>query len=210
MFREGGPRGLRATEQDRLTMAFARQQVRRRRERRWRLGDGAGREGRHRCGHHRPLRGRQVGGDRRLRGRRLLLRRQPAAADDQPARRPLPPRGQRRAPRRDRLRRARRRVLRRAPRRARPARGGGPAAAGALPRGRRGDADRPLQGDPAPPSARARGVDARRDPRRARPARAAARARRRRHGHQRPHQRRAAAADRRGPARAPRTRASSR
>ncbi len=61
---------------------------------------------------HRALRRRQVGGDRRLRGRRLLLRRQPAAADDRQPRRALPPRGQRRRARRGRLRRARRRVLR--------------------------------------------------------------------------------------------------
>ena len=54
----------------------------------------------------------QVGGDRRLRGQRLLLRRQPAAADDRRARRALPPRGQPRAPRRRGLRRARRRLLR--------------------------------------------------------------------------------------------------
>ena len=62
---------------------------------------------------HRLLGRRQVGGDRRLRGLRLLLRRQPAAADDRVARRALPPRGQRRAPRGGRHRRPRRRLLRR-------------------------------------------------------------------------------------------------
>ena len=78
----------------------------RRGERRRRQERGPGRD-------HRPLRGRQVGGDRRLRGRRLLLRRQPAAADDRQPRRAVPPRGQRRRARRGRLRRARRRLLRR-------------------------------------------------------------------------------------------------
>ena len=61
---------------------------------------------------------------------------------------------------------------------------------GPLPRGRRGDAARPLQGDPPPPSAGAGRADRRRDPRRARAAGAAARARRRGHGHQRPDRRR--------------------
>ena len=74
----------------------------------------------------------------------------------------------------------------------------------ALPRGRRGDAARPLQGDAPPPPARAGGPDRRRDPRRARAARAAARARRHGDGHQRPDRRPAAAADRRGDAGRPR------
>ena len=43
--------------------------------------------------HHRLLRGREVDGDERLRGRGLLLRRQPAAGDDPRPRRPLPPPG---------------------------------------------------------------------------------------------------------------------
>ncbi len=68
----------------------------------------------------------------------------------------------------------------------------------ALPRGRRGDAGRPLQGDPPPPPAGARRPDRRRDPRRARAAGAAARARRRRDGHQRPDRRDAAPPHRRG------------
>ena len=72
---------------------------------------------------------------------------------------------------------------------------------GALPRGRRGDPARPLQGDPPPPPAGAGRADRRRDPGRARAAGAAARARRRGDGHQRPDRRRAAAADRRGDAR---------
>ena len=54
---------------------------------------------------------------------------------------------------RGRLRRARRRVLRRPARGARRARGERARPDGALPRGRRGDAARPLQGDPPPPSA---------------------------------------------------------
>ena len=63
-------------------------------------------------------------------------------------------------------------------------------AEGALPRGRRGDAGRPLQGDPPPPPAGAGRADRRGDPRRARAAGAAARARRRGDGHQRPDRRR--------------------
>ena len=71
----------------------------------------------------------------------------------------------------------------------------------ALPRGRRGDARRPLQGDPPPPPAGARRARRRGDPRRARDPRPAARARRRRHGHHRAHRRDAAPADRHRPAR---------
>ena len=88
--------------------------------------------------------------------------------DDRLARRAVPPRGQRRCERAAVvIRRARRRLLRR-PRQAcstsstrtmcRPR---------ALPRGRRADADRPLQGDAPPPPARARGRRGRRHPRRA-------------------------------------------
>ena len=62
--------------------------------------------------HHRLLRGRQVDGDERLRGRRLLLRRQPAAGDDRQPDRAVRPRGLEGRARRGRLRRARRRVLR--------------------------------------------------------------------------------------------------
>ena len=92
------------------------EQLQQDRLRRWRSGERTRRRstpGRD----HRPLRRRQVGGDRRLRGRRLLLRRQPAAADDRQPRRAVPPRGQRRRARRGRLRRARRRLLRRPARR---------------------------------------------------------------------------------------------
>ena len=67
---------------------------------------------------------------------------------------------------------------------------------GALPRGRRADAARPLQGDQAPASAVARGADRRRHPRRARGPRPAARARRHGHRHDRPDRGDAAAADR--------------
>ena len=64
--------------------------------------------------HHGVLGRRQVDGDERLRGHRLLLRRQPAARDDPRARRPVRPRGLEGRARRDRLRRARRRAVRRA------------------------------------------------------------------------------------------------
>ena len=86
--RQARPRDPRAAEQSGLMAARGTTERGRRRPDR-----EAGRAG----GDHRPLRGRQVGGDRRLRGRRLLLRRQPAAADDRRPRRALPPRGQRRA-----------------------------------------------------------------------------------------------------------------
>ena len=62
--------------------------------------------------HHRLLRRRQVDGDGRLRGRGLLLRRQPAAGDDPLARRAVHARGLEGRARGGRLRRARRRVLR--------------------------------------------------------------------------------------------------
>ena len=69
------------------------------------------------------LRRRQVDGDERLRGRRLLLRRQPAAGDDPRAGRAVRPRGLEGRARGGRLRRARRRLLRSAARRARRPRG---------------------------------------------------------------------------------------
>ena len=117
-----------------------------------RLFDRAGRALRD----HRLLGRREVGGDRRVRGLRVLLRRQPAAADDRRARRALSPRRLERPPRRRRHRRPRRRVLRRPARRPRRARRRRARPAGALPRGLRGGARRPLQGDAPPASAGAR------------------------------------------------------
>ena len=113
--------------------------------------------------HHRLLRRRQVDGDAGLRGRRLLLRRQPAAGDDPRARRAVPARGLEGRARRRRLRRARRRVLRGAA--ARCSRSS--TRAGVRHRVLFLDADErdaaePLQGDAAPPSARARRAASRR------------------------------------------------
>ena len=79
---------------------------------------------------------------------------------------------------------------------------------GAVPRGQRGDPARPLQGDPPPPSARARRAGDRGDPRRARAAGAAARARRPGHGHLRPHRARCCAGGSRPRCSGPRARRS--
>ena len=70
-------------------------------------------------GHHGLLGRGQVDGDGRVRGRRLLLRRQPAAGDDPLARRAVHARGLEGRARGGRLRRARRRLLRGAARGAR-------------------------------------------------------------------------------------------
>ena len=111
----------------------------------------------HRSGrHHRLLGRREVDGDGRLRGRGLLLRRQPALGDDPLAGRAVHARGLQGRPRRGRLRRARRQLLRGAGGDARRPAGRRRAPPGAVPGGRRADAADPLQGDPPPPSARAR------------------------------------------------------
>ena len=73
--------------------------------------------------HHRLLRRGQVDRDGRVRGRRLLLRRQPAAGDDPLARRAVHAPGLEGRARRGRVRRPRRRVLRGASRGARRAGG---------------------------------------------------------------------------------------
>ena len=90
--------------------------------------------------HHRPLGRRQVDRDGGVRGRRLLLRRQPAAGDDPQPRRPVQPRRVQGRARRGRVRRTRRRVLRGARRRARRPREGGHAVPPRVPRLRRRDA----------------------------------------------------------------------
>ena len=143
---------------------------------------GADRSG----GHHRVLGRRQVDRDGGVRGRGLLLRRQPALGDDPLAGRAVHARRARRSQRAavvsdvrggsyfeglaamlDDLRASGRQPPR------------------AVPRGRRADAADPLQGDAPPPSAGADGQRRRRHRARARAAGAAARAGRRRDRHER-------------------------
>ena len=156
--------------------------------------------------HLRLLRRRQVLGDERVRGRGLLLRRQPAAGDDPLARGAVPPRGLEGGARVRRLRPARRRLLRGDRGRARRARRRPRLHPRAVPRGRRGHPAEPLQGDPPPPPAGAQRQRRRRDPPRAGAAGADPRPRRHRARHHRAERRRAAPQGRLGDARAERAR----
>ena len=107
--------------------------------------------------HLRPVRSREVVGHERVRGRRLLLRRQPAGRDDPLAGRAVPPSRLEGRARRGGVGLARRRVPVGAHRRDRRARRGRHRAPRAVPRGRRPDAAQPLQGDaPAAPAGTAR------------------------------------------------------
>ena len=115
----------------------------------WHGADGSRRD-------HRLLGRREVDRDGRVRGRGLLLRRQPALGDDPLAGRAVHAHGLEGRARGGRVRRARRQLLRGARGDARRPAREGRHAPGAVPRGRRADAADPLQGDTAPPSARAR------------------------------------------------------
>ena len=157
-------------------------------------------------GDHGLLRRRQVDRDERVRGRGVLLRRQPAAGDDPLARGPVRARGLEGRARRGRLGCSRGGVLRGA------AGGGGRSGRarrdppGAVPGGGRADARDSLQGDPPPPSACARGQRRRGCRRRAGSARAAAQPRRPGDRHDRDVRGDAAAEDRRRPSARPRGR----
>ena len=144
--------------------------------------------------HLRAVRGGEVVGDERVRGRRLLLRRQPAGGDDPLAGRAVPPPRLEGRARRRGVRLARRRVPVGAGRRDRRARRGRRRPPRAVPRGRRADAAQPLQGDAPPPPAGAARQRGRRHPARDGAAGAGQGARRHVHRHQRPERHRRCAA----------------
>ena len=147
---------------------------------------GAGRIGADRPGHHhRLLRRREVDGDGRVRGRGLLLRRQPPLGDDPDAGRAVHAQRLQGRPGGGRLRRSRRQLLRGPGGDARRSARDRRQAPRAVPRGRGADAADPLQGDPAPAPAGPDGQRHRRDRAGAQGAGAAARARRRGDRHHR-------------------------